>query len=266
MSPHPASKQQRILKIPGTANLRDLGGYPLSDGRRVKWRLLYRSSHLGDLSPRGLQEVSGLNLKAVVDFRSTPEAERKPNRLPDGIPQIKIPIQDVLETEIATKIPQRIRENDFQDFDPQDYILQAYRQFATSFTPQFKDFFQVVKDAAGLPVLWNCAAGKDRTGFASAVLLRVLGVGQEVIFHDYLLSNRHGRSYLRELASLLLFRGWEVYQKVKPLTGVDRRWLAASFAMIDQEWGDFGSYARKGLGLTDSDIEGLQAALLEWPG
>jgi protein-tyrosine phosphatase len=263
MLPKQARDNKRILNIPGAVNLRDLGGYPTLDGRRVKWGRLYRSSHLGDLSARGLDKLSELNLHSVVDFRSSPEVERKPNRLPAGTRLIHLPIRDVVEAEIASKIQQRIKNNDFQDFDPKDYILQAYRQYATSFSPEYGEFLRVVLSAAGSPVLWNCAAGKDRTGFSSAILLRLLGVDQEIIFQDYLLSNRHGRRFLWELTSILLIRGWNVYQKIKPLAGVDRQWLVASFEMIDEEWGDFKTYTQNGLGLSSSEVQELRKMLLE---
>jgi len=263
MVPDPARENKRIYKIPGAVNLRDLGGYPAQDGRRVKWHKLYRSSHLGDLPARGLDKLSDLNLHSVVDFRSTPEVERKPNRLPDGIRLVYLPISDVVETEIATKIPLRIKNNDFENFDPKEYILQAYQQYATSFTPEFRDFIQVVLSAAGSPVFWNCAAGKDRTGFASAILLRLLGVEREIIFQDYLLSNRYGRRFFWELASIILIWGWDVYQMIKPLAGVNSQWLAASFKKIEEEWGNFETYTQNGLGLSTSEVHELQNFLLE---
>lgn len=259
----PAVENQRLLKIQGTVNFRDLGGYPARDGRQVRWRRLYRSAHLANLPDRGLEQLSALDLSAVVDFRSKPEAERRPNRLPEGVQQLKLPVGDVMESEIARNFRELLKTKRFQEIEPQDYILQAYSQYATAFTPQYRTFIRTVLDSDGSPVMWHCAAGKDRTGFASAILLKLLGVDQEIILNDYLLSNQYGHRFYGELASVLITQGFQVYQKIKPLTRVDARWLNNSFREIDQEWGDFGGYTRNGLGLSAAEVSELQAMLLE---
>ena len=82
---------------------------------------------------------------------------------------------DIGNENLFSDIKQRIEADDFSDFDPGATMQQANRQFADEFTPQFRQFIHTVLDANGAPVIWHCTAGKDRTGFAAAILLRVLG-------------------------------------------------------------------------------------------
>jgi protein-tyrosine phosphatase len=135
--------------------------------------------------------------------------------------------------------------------------------FATTFTPKFRIFVQTVLNANGDPVLWHCTAGKDRTGFAAAILLRLLGVDQQSVFEDYLLSNRYIKVSIMQRIFVAFTRGPRVYKLLKPLLGVQRQWLEIAFDALDREWGNFQIYATKGLGLTPGDIQKLQDLYLE---
>jgi protein-tyrosine phosphatase len=253
----------RVLRIPGADNFRELGGYPARDGRRVKRGLLFRSGHLADLTSGGQKKLLDLDLLAVIDFRSEKESERKPDRLPAGLHPIQLPILDAVEEGIALEIKQRIKSRDFGSFSCEDYILPAYEQYATSFSSVFKGFFRVVVEAAGSPILWHCAAGKDRTGFAAAVLLRLLGVEWEIIYQDYLLSNQLSSPYTWEMIPIIVAGGWDAYQKLKPLLKVKSSWLSAAFTAVDGYWGNFQAYLENGLELTTREISSIQDRLLQ---
>jgi len=137
-------------------------------------------------------------------------------------------------------------------------------QFATEFTPQFKAFIQEVLAAKGQPVLFHCTAGKDRTGFAAAILLRILGVPQETVMQDYMLSKPYAlEARSRDIFILRLTKGEVTAGVVEKLSGVDATYLEAAFATIDAEYGSFENYVRDGLGLNDADVAALRASLLE---
>lgn len=254
---------RRVLKIPRTSNFRDLGGYTSQDGRTVKWGQLYRSGHLADLSPRGLHRFTDLGVSTTIDFRSTDEAQRRPDRLPEEVREIHLPVMDQANREMSKEIRERITNNRLEGFAPERLITKAYQQFPTEFTPAYKTFMQTVLDAQGTPVLWHCTAGKDRTGYAAAILLRLLGVDQETIYHDYLLSNHYVKRLNKRTFSAILVRGFKAYRMIRPLLGVQLDWLQAAFVTINEEWGSFDSYIDEGLGLSPSDVQQMKDTLLE---
>lgn len=171
----------RLLNFEGISNFRDLGGYTTGQGKTVKWGTLYRSGTLAHATPSDLTALSSLSLHSLIDFRSSAEKEEEPNRLPEpvGFEVIEIPTLDGGDNSVADEVMRRIDTGDFTDFDPDAFMLAANRQFAVTFAPQYREFLQTVIAAGGAPVAWHCSAGKDRTGFAAAILLRILGVPEE---------------------------------------------------------------------------------------
>ena len=143
-------------------------------------------------------------------------------------------------------------------------MVEANRQFASTFTPQFRQFINVVKNAQGEPVVWHCSAGKDRTGFAAAILLRILGVPKEVVMEDYLLSKEYSLAARQtELTLVRWLESEEAAEALETLLGVEASWLQAAFDTIDEQYGNFDTYVEQALGLTEADIAALQAKLLE---
>lgn len=255
----------RLLNFEGIANFRDLGGYPTADGREVKWGVLYRAGNLAESTDADLRALEKLNLKTLIDFRSAAEKAEEPNHLPDptDFTVIEIPTLDDGNQAMVKEITERIETGNFEGFDPNGLMLEANRQFASTFTPQFRQFLETVLQADGAPVLWHCTAGKDRTGFAAAILLRILGVPQEVVMQDYLDSKQHALAARKsQLMLLRLFKGSEAADKLAVMMGVEEDWLTAAFAEIDATWGNFDNYVHQGLQLSDADIAQLQATLL----
>ena len=258
----------RLLNFEGIPNFRDLGGYPTADGRQVKWGVLYRSGTFAESSKGDLKSLAALNLNTLIDFRSAAEKELEPNQLPDptGFTVVEIPTLDDGNQAMVAEITERIETSDFEGFDPNALMLDANRQFASTFTPQFRQFMQTILQADGAPVVWHCTAGKDRTGFASAILLRTLGVPQEVVMQDYMASKQNALEARKSQVMLLrLFKGDEAADKVSVMLGVEKEWLAAAFEQIDATWGSFENYVHQGLQLSDEDIAKLKATLLTPP-
>jgi protein-tyrosine phosphatase len=258
----------RLLNFEGIPNFRDLGGYPAEDGREVKWGVLYRAATLAESSNGDLQGLQQLNLKTLIDFRSAVEKEEEPNHLPEpaGFDVVEIPTLDDGNEAMVKEITERIESGDFDGFDPNGLMLEANRQFASTFTPQYRQFMQTVLQADGEPVAWHCTAGKDRTGFASAILLRILGVPQDVIMQDYMASRENAlEARESQLMLLRLLKGDEAADKLSVMLGVEEAWLQAAFEQIDATWGGFDNYVRDGLQLTDTDIAKLKAMLLNPP-
>lgn len=264
--PEPEREAHRLINFAGIDNFRDLGGYATQDGRQVKWGTLYRSGTWHGATAADTAAANSLGLTTFVDFRSSAEKEMEPDRLPEprGFDVVEIPILDEGNAAMVTEIMQRIESGDFEGFDPDALMIEGNQQFATVFTPQYREFMQTVIAAEGRPVLWHCSAGKDRAGFAAAILLRILGVPHETVMRDYMASADNALASRRnELRLLGLFKGEEAAEKLTILMGVSEDWLQAGFDAIDEQWGSFDAYVRDGLGLSAKDIETLRSTLLE---
>jgi protein-tyrosine phosphatase len=266
----PAQQREahRLLNFEGIDNFRDLGGYPSTDGRQIKWGVLYRSATLAESSKADLHGLEQLKLATLVDFRSAAEKEAEPNHLPDptGFKVVEIPTLDEGNKAMVEEIMARIESGNFDGFDPNAKMLEANRQFASTFTPQFRQFVHTVLEANGAPIVWHCSAGKDRTGFAAAILLRILGVPQDVVMQDYMASSQRALdARSSQLLLLRVFKGEEAADNLAVLLGVEEAWLNAAFEQIDLSWGSFDNYVRDGLGLTETDVAQLRATLLSTP-
>jgi protein-tyrosine phosphatase len=258
--------EHRLLRFEAISNFRDLGGYPTKDGHRVKWGKLYRSAGFWQATDSDMQTLEQLGLTALIDFRSALEKTREPNRLPPGhdFVVVEIPVLDEANESIVGEVMERIETGNFDGFNPDLMMLEANRQFANQFTPEFRQFIHTVIRANGSPIVWHCSAGKDRTGFAAAIILRILGVPLNTVLDDYLLSRLHALDARRtDLLLIRLFKGDEAAGHIRTLMGVEKAWLQAAFDEIDSKWGSFGNYVAQGLALTPADIALLQSQLLE---
>ena len=256
----------RLLQFEGIANFRDLGGYHTADNRRVKWGKLYRSGSFDKTSRSDLKSLESLNLSTLIDFRSSAEKDEEPSVLPEppGFRVVEIPTLDDGNKAMVGEIMERIESGNFEGFDPNAAMLEANRQFANKFTPQFNEFIHLVLNEQGKPMVWHCSAGKDRTGFAAAILLRILGVRQETVMADYMESKSHALAGRKnDIRLLRLFKGDEAADKLTIMMGVEESWLSAAFNEIDQRWGDFDSYVTDGLQLSPASVEQLRSTLLE---
>ena len=260
----PGKKHQRQLSFSGAKNFRDIGGYSTKDGATVRWNMIYRSDSLDKLTKADLKYFQALNLNRVIDFRSDNERERHPDNLPANwdIRRVNIPIEDM-----STRVWHEERDEMIQNarkIEPAKYMLGTNMELATKFTPQYQQFYHELLSANGSPVLFHCTAGKDRTGFAAASLLRILGVSQEVILEDYLLTNHYLLSaYKWNLMVAGLVKGRHFANYIRGFLQAHPDYLTAAFKAAEQAHGSFEDYVRAGLGLNDKDVNRLKDMYLE---
>jgi protein-tyrosine phosphatase len=256
--------QERHLSFYGARNFRDLGGYQTLEGKCLRWRALYRSGSLHKLTDADLQRLSDLELEWIVDFRSPKEKELEPDRLPAHLVTrlVEIPILDS-----STQLSQSSRNEvvkRLKNIDPGQSLSTTNMELATRFTTEMRKFMDVLLTSHGRPVLFHCTAGKDRTGFVAAITLRMLGVPQEVVMQDYLLTNKYFYAdHRRNIFLLRLLKGRQVATVVSGLVRADPAYLSTAFQTIDQNHGSFENYVHEALGLTISDIDCLKSYYLE---
>ena len=168
----------RRLPLAGPVNFRDLGGYAALGGRSLRWRQLYRSDGLATLTETDHRVlVDELGLRTILDLRAAEEvAASVPQGLLDaGLRHVNVPIFD--ETR------QLWREDDGPGFT----IAQFYYRMLDLSSDRFVEALRLIAEAPG-PIVFHCAAGKDRTGILAAVVLSLLGVSTEDIVADYTLT------------------------------------------------------------------------------
>ncbi|NNL65391.1 MAG: tyrosine-protein phosphatase [Myxococcales bacterium] len=254
---------ERRLPLQGTDNFRDIGGYATQDGRFVRWGLLYRSNNLADLSNDDLRYLTRLRVRLVCDFRSEPERRRDPNRSPvENAPETaELTIQ--VEGVDPGAMQERIRTGVHAD-ELETIMLNAYRSFVTEHSDQWAAMFERLSDTNSLPTIVHCTAGKDRTGFASAMVLLALGVPEKTVFEDYMATNRYREGYNRWISRLVpiysLFRTRG--SDLEPLLAARRPYLQASFDTIHEQYGSVDAYLEERLGVTPEEREQLRQVFL----
>ncbi len=254
--------KKRHIPFSGMKNFRDLGGYETADGRKVRWGLLYRSDSLHKLTEDDLKRLAGLSLGAIIDFRSDHEKEQRPDRIPDGVRYVEIPILDA-----STRVWHESRDDmikDLRKVDPVKYMTETNVELASQFTPEFQKFVREVLLSDGHPLLFHCAAGKDRTGFGAAILLQMLGVPHETVMQDYALTDKYLLgAYNLKLAIAQLLKGRGFVNGIRGFMRAHPDYLAAAFSTLEAAHGSFENYVRDGLGLSEQDIDRLRQTYLE---
>ncbi len=255
---------ERRLPLRGLDNFRDLGGYATSDGRLVRWGVLYRGNVPADLDKKDIAYLSRLRIKLVCDYRSEGERDEHPStRIAPNPPEtLSLPVD--LEGVDPGAMREQIRTGGIAALGIKDLMLSAYRSFVTDHAAQWATMFRRLEDPANLPALLHCTAGKDRTGFASALLLLALGVPEETVYEDYLLTNRYRESFrrfvLRWVPLYSLFRTNP--EDLLPLLEARREYLETSLATITELHGSVDAYLEGPLGVTPVRRAALRENLL----
>jgi protein-tyrosine phosphatase len=241
----------RHLNLAGASNFRDLGGYRAKDGRNVRWRQIFRSNHLGDLTEADIEVLRPLGLKSVFDFRG---AEERAGAI-CGLTEIAVHSLPIEPTVIAALRARVAGGSALSSADALEVMRDSYRNYVRHNTESFRALFaHLVDDRA--PLVIHCTAGKDRTGFACALILHALDVPDDVIAEDYLLTNRF---YRRDPSASSDFP-----HDVRGVLGsVEASFLAAAFDTIRADYGGLEGYFSDGLGVGPRQRATLKARYLE---
>jgi protein-tyrosine phosphatase len=241
------------LSLTGAPNFRDLGGYTTTSGRLVRRRRLFRSDHLGNLAAADLALLSstlGHNVR-VLDLRGAAERLPTPCAIP-GATVHSLPI----EPTIIQKLSVLLAEGQTLSHQETVALMQdTYRNFVRGNTPRFRSLFQHVLEADDAPLVFHCTAGKDRTGFAAALLLTALGVPQDVVMRDYLLTNARlqGRTPQSSIPPQIHAVLWSVQAD----------FLHAALEAVEQDYGGVEAYLADGLGLGGPERDRLKHLYLD---
>ncbi|WP_074852072.1 tyrosine-protein phosphatase [Gordonia westfalica] len=254
-------------------NLRDLGGWATADGRRVRSGLVFRSTELHRLAGDDLTKFDALGITAVFDLRTVAERSAAPDPDLPGVAEVPL---DVL-ADSSTAMPARLNE---VVADPAavaeasevlgggkaaELMEGTYRQIVSlpsAHAAYHRLFTALAEPAQPGAALFHCTTGKDRTGWAAATFLTVLGVGRDEVFDDYLLTNDELIPALHPVFAAFQAAGGDP-DVLKPVLGVQRNYLEGAFEEMTAQFGDIEGYFRDGLGLDPAVPEQLRKRYLD---
>ena len=278
-----------------SANLRDLGGLATSDGQQVRAGRLFRSGHLSGLDRAEAAILDRLGLRTIIDLRRPSEVADFPTPDLDGVDRLWMSVSpEDSEFAVAANLlfgeqPERFDTAEDSGFavaanllfgnQPEQVdiatMLEGYfRNTVTNRLDGYRPVFEAATDPDRQPLLFHCMGGKDRTGFVAGVLLRLLGVGQEEVMADYLLTNEI-------LGDRMARRADQARQRIAQRSGVepdqvDERhlegvramlytrpsFLQASFDAVTDKFGTWETFRRDGLGIDDARFSAFLDAVV----
>ena len=243
----------RHLEVEGTYNVRDLGGYGTSDGRRTRWQTLVRADSLHRVPPAYQAALIDYGIRTVIDLRTTAETLAEPNVF-SASPNVSYLHHDMAgDTEPY---------DGWEDLEGLARIVAIYTNRLDRRLGQIGETLAAIAAPGALPAIYHCAGGQDRTGLITALLLGIAGVPEETIAEDYALTAHY---YIN------LFLGKDAPPDVDP---ADYTWQAyqqrscppeamlSTLEHLGDRYGGVEGYVRTA-GLDSAQIEGLRNAMVE---
>jgi protein-tyrosine phosphatase len=256
------------IDIATVPNLRDLGGWPARGGR-VRQGLLYRSAEFSGLQGDDAAAFAKLGIRSVYDLRTADERAAQPNVVPGGVEYI---IVDVLQDATGAAPAQVV--NALTDPALAERILgggkavamfeDGYRQIVglPSALTGYRQFFTDISQPEHRPAVFHCTTGKDRTGWAAASLLLLLGVAHDDVYADYLLTNQQLVPKLQPMVDQFTANGGDP-ALLAPVIGVQTSYLDAAVDEMQKRFGSIHGYFADGLGLDPGTIELLRSSYIQ---
>lgn len=254
---------ERRLQLEGQKNFRDLGGYSTRSGRRIKWGMLYRSGRLSDLSEGDRRYLAGLNISRICDFRREDEQIHSPSRLPDNgdVKIMNLPIAAGSNESFQERIDRGTADRD----DVMGLMNDIYVDLAENQAQRYADMFACLLENDDGATLIHCTAGKDRTGFGTALILYALGANDATVMQDYLLTRRY---FPIDAEMRLMAMKYDIpegiYTEVmRPVFEVHPVYLQTALDAVDEKYGGMENYMEQALGMTPEAREHLMEKFLE---
>lgn len=252
--------QDRIKPLDGVLNFRDFGGYATTDGGAVVTGKLFRTAAFNEATENDTAWLSRLGAKFIVDLRRPEERAEAPNLWPGDGTRV------VTNDEGYKELPAHIgvlTQTDFTADSVRDYMRLAYTHypFEPRYVALFTSWLHGLAEEGG-PAIVHCAAGKDRTGVACALVLTALGVDREAIIADYELTNvavNFEKRWPTIRARMSERLGREVSaEAIRPMLGVHVDYLNAAIDAMEERHGDISSYMKAVLGVDEAMTEKLR--------
>ncbi|MGB8986646.1 MAG: tyrosine-protein phosphatase [Candidatus Sulfotelmatobacter sp.] len=257
------------LGIASVPNLRDAGGYKTADGEVVRRGVAYRSNQLNPISADDMKKIAALGLKNDFDLRTAEERQAKPDELPAGVKNVWLNVladaKGISPAEVDKLLSDPKAANEaLGGGRATAAFVKTYREFITlpSANAAFRQLFVELGEKSQLPSLYHCTTGKDRTGWASAALLTLLGVPEDKVYEDYLRSNEYILPAYKSFIDRFVAAGGDP-SIPQALLGSKAEYLQASFDQVKTQYGSIENYFDKGLGIDQAGQQKLRDRFLQ---
>jgi protein-tyrosine phosphatase len=258
--PHILAAERR-LRVTGTLNFRDLGGYPAGAGHRVRWGRVFRSDNFAEVPADAWRQLHAMGLREVFDLRHPAERERSPSVIPDDLDIATSVLAIGGEAAEAPDLVDLLSSGS-RDSYGLEFMMEMYQKLVVEHGATFARLLSHLAEPERLPAVFHCTAGKDRTGVAAALLLEVLGVERGLVLDDYELSTRYRSGpRIEQLRPRLVAAGVDI-ESVRPFLSAPRPALTAALAEVDEHHGSVIGFLRT-CGLDPEVPDRLRAALVE---
>ncbi len=264
-----AAPPGQTLGIKSVPNLRDMGGYKTSDGATVANGLVYRSNQLSGISSGDMEKLAKLKLKNAYDLRTAEERKARPEELPPGVNYV---VLDVLADSPKAGPAQleklltdpKVANAELGGGKVEAGFRASYREFIAlpSAQREFRKLFLALGDRKQLPALFHCTTGKDRTGWAAAAFMTLMGVPKKKVYEDYLRSNDYILpAYKKPIDAFVAAGGDKSIPSA--ILGVKKEYLDAAFDEMEKKYGTIEKYFSQGLGIDAARQKALRDLYLE---
>ena len=279
MTSTPPVFARQLLPVKGIVNARDLGGYTMKDGRKVREGRLLRAAHLADATDADLDWLASLPVRKIIDFRREEELRGKADREVPGAEHLFLPLDASGKAMEQASEEEKKKFTSRKRFDVRKIIVPiSFNEKAKKvakemypnllFNPEcqkaYAAFFRMLLDTEDGAVLYHCTQGKDRTGIASALLLAALGADRETIIADFDATNLIYAKDVRKYSWKVRFWGGkeEELGVVKAFLGANTDNFVRTLDRIDIEYGSMEAFLAGPIGLRDTDINALRQRYL----
>ncbi len=245
------------LTFENIRNIRDLGGIITKNGREIKSNKLIRSDSLFKATSNDITDLNSI-VEIIIDLRSDREITSKPDPHLSNAEYIHLPVN---EKQTNVSIVKKYADN---PEGAREFMIDNYTSLVTSNYSilKFQKFVNLLLQETNKAMLWHCSAGKDRTGFATIVVLELLEVSRDVILEDYLYSNNCVED--KKLRTLDLIKKHNIdidennsekisvfHKTLDYLSTVREEYFFSLYDRIKELYGDFDGFINKGLKITD---------------
>lgn len=265
----PATHPGAPIPLETLPNLRSLGGWVTTDGRRVRDGVLFRSTDLSRVSGADLEALEGLGLTTVFDLRTEAERTQRPDVALPGVEEVVLDVladdTDAAPSDMVTFLEEPHRAMAvLEDGKAEALLRRAYEQLVTlpSASAAYRRFFAELLVPGRGPALFHCTTGKDRTGWAAATTLLMLGVPEDDVRREYLLTNEQLLPALQPVFDAFAAHGGDP-ELLRPLLGVRASYLETSLAQVRTSYGDLETYFTDVLGVDTARRTALRDLLTE---
>ena len=271
---------KQSIDLAGVNNARELGGYAASDGRTVKHGVFLRTAALASATAEDIQKLQNVyNLSKVIDLRMSRETEAAQDPEIAGAENIQI---GIIDEELMKKRMEELDTSEIEGYDANDRMSklkiaiklgivgeQMYVNFLSADKGK-KGYKQMFDELLSLPegksLLFHCTQGKDRTGCAAMLILSALGVGEDTVMQDFLLTNIFNADRIKSERKMLIENGYEGEELELILTCMDKvneQYMYNALDWLKENYGSVTGYITEELGVTNEQLETLKNKYLE---